>query len=99
MQHLQRVLVSGNVELVARGAVERAPLVRADLGRYAKRAEQAERAPRDRGLRDVEMDGDLPPSAQVDAAGRVEETGELCEPVALAARRDRRELATEILRE
>jgi hypothetical protein len=29
----------------------------------------------------------------------VEETGELCEPVAFAPRRDRRELAAEVLRE
>ena len=80
-------------------AVERAALVRANLRRDTERAEQTECTTRDRGLGDVEMDGDLPAPAQVDAAGRVEETRELCEPVALAPRRDRRELAAEVLRE
>jgi hypothetical protein len=35
----------------------------------------------------------------MDAAGRVEETGELREAVAIAARRYPRELVTEVLRE
>jgi hypothetical protein len=45
------------------------------------------------------MGSDLAAPTEVHAAGGVEETGELCEPVALAARRDRRELTAEILRE
>lgn len=99
VEHLERTLVAGDMELVPRRAVERAALVRANLRRDTERAEQTECTTRDRGLGDVEVDGDLPAPAQVDAAGRVEETGELCEPVALASRRDRRELAAEVLRE
>jgi hypothetical protein len=45
------------------------------------------------------MDGDLAAAFQMDAACRMEEPGELGEPIALASRRDRRELVPEILRE
>jgi len=45
------------------------------------------------------MHGDLAAALQMDASCGMEEPGELGEPIALAPRRDRRELAPEILRE
>ena len=45
------------------------------------------------------MDVDAAAAAQVRAAGDVEEAGELGEPVALAAGRDRRELVAQVVRE
>jgi hypothetical protein len=99
VQDLQRVLVTGDVELVARSTVEGAPLVGADLRRDAERTQEAEGAARDRRVGDVEMDRDLTAAAQVNAAGGVKQAGELGEPVALVAWRDRRELVAELLRE
>ena len=99
VQHLQRMLVAGDMKLVARSTVEGATLVRANLGRDAEAAEQAEGAASNGGVGDVEVDGDLATAAQMDTPGGVEETGELCPAVALASRRDRRELVAEVLRE
>ena len=99
MKYLQGPLVAGDMQLVAGRAVERTSLVGADLGRDAEGAEQAERSPRDRRVSEVEMDGNLASSTEVDAAGRVKEARELGQPVALATRGDRRELAAQILRE
>ena len=98
VQHLERVIVTGDVELVARRALERVLPVGADLGRDAEVAEQAERAAGNCGARHVQVDRDLPAAAEVHAAGRVEQARELSEPVAIAARRDRGELVPEILR-
>src|SRR5204863_5976390 len=99
VQDLQGVLVSCDVELIAHRTVEGTALVGADLGRDAEAAQQAEGAPRDGGVRNVEMHGDLPAALEVDAAGRVEEARELRQPVAVAPRCDRRELAAQVLRE
>ena len=74
-------------------------LVGADLRLDVERAQQRERAPRDGGAREIEMERDLAAAAQVHAAGDVEEPGELGEPVAVRIRRDLRELVAEILRE
>jgi hypothetical protein len=93
------MLVSGDMELVASPPVEGAPLVRADLRRDPEAAQQCEGASCDRRIGDVQMNRHLPSASEVHAAGRVEETGKLREPVALAPRRDRRELVAEILRE
>ena len=49
------------MQLVAGLASERAAAVRADLGRDAEAAQQRERAPRDRGAADVDVDGDPRP--------------------------------------
>ena len=87
------------MKLVAGGAVERTPLIGADLRRDTEPTQERECSTRDGGVRDVEMDRDLPAPAQVHAAGRVEEPGQLGEPVTLAARGDRGELAAQILRE
>ena len=99
MEDLDRVLVAANVKLVARRPIERPTLVRPDLGRDAEAAQQAERPPCDGRVRDVDVYGDLAATPEVDAAGRVKEPRELRQPVALAPRRDRRELAAQVLRE
>ncbi len=99
VQNLERALVAGNMELVARRPIEGPPLVRADLGRDSEPSQQAEGTPHDGGVGDVEVEGDLAATSQVDAARGVEQPRQFGEPVALAARRDRGELAAEILRE
>jgi hypothetical protein len=99
VQNLERVLVSGDMELVARGPVESPPPVRADLGRDAEPSQQAEGTANDGGVGDVEVEGDLAATPQVDAARGVEQPRQFGQPVALAAGRDRGELAAEILRE
>jgi len=99
VQHLKRVLVTGDVQLVARPSVECAPAVRPDLGGDAERAQEAEGAACHGRIGDVEVDRDLSATLQVNAAGRVKEPGELSQPIALIPRRDRRELVAKILRE
>src|SRR5262245_55872738 len=99
MQDLQRMLVARDVKLVAGPTVERAALVRADLRCDAESAQQAEGAARDRGISDVEVNRNLTAAAQVDTAGRMKESGELRQAIALAPWSDRRELAAEVLRE
>jgi hypothetical protein len=44
------------------------------------------------------VEGDLAAAAEMEAAGDVEERRELGEPVAVASRRDRRQLVPHILR-
>src|SRR5712692_10725375 len=99
VQDLQSVLVTGDVQLVARPSLERAAAVRSELRGNAKPAQKAERAASDGRVGDVEVDRDLAAAFQVNAAGRVKEPGELSEPIALVPGRDRRELVAEILRE
>jgi hypothetical protein len=50
-------------------------------------------------VREVEVNGHLTTSPQVNAPGRVEEAGELCQPVAIATGRYAGELVTQVLRE
>jgi len=90
VQDLESMFVSGDVKLVARCAVEGTPPVRADLGRDTERTQKAERATSDRGVGDVHVYRHLAAPFEVNAPGRVEQPRELCEPIALAARRDRR---------
>ena len=99
VQDLERALVACDMQLIARRTVEGTALIRADLGCDAECAQQAERASRNGRVGHVEMDRDLAASPQVDAAGRVEEAGELGQSIAFAPRRDRGELVAEILRE
>ena len=87
------------MQLVARRARERVLLVRADLRLDLERAQERERAPRDRRARQVEMQRDLAAPAQMHAAGDVEEPGELGEAIAVRIRRDLRELVAQLLRE
>ena len=91
--------LSGDVQLVSRAPLERVPRVCPDLGRDAEGAQQAEGSAGDRRVADVEMDRHLAAALQMHASRGVKQPRELGESVALAARRDRRELVPEILRE
>jgi hypothetical protein len=55
----QRALAARDVDLVPRPTVERTAGVRADLGFDPEATEQPERPSRDRGLGQVEVDGEL----------------------------------------
>ena len=99
MQDAQRDLPSLDVQLVARRPCERTLPVRAELRVDADVAQQAERASRDGRVAQVEVEGDLAAAAEVEPSRRVEEPGELGEPVAVARRRDARELAPQVFRE
>ncbi len=94
----ERVGVSGDVQLVSGRRVERAATVGPDLGPDAALAEKRECTPRSRPAPEVEVERPVAGSAQVQAASRVEEGRELGATVALALRRDRRELLADVLR-
>jgi hypothetical protein len=87
------------VKLVARLSPEGPTLVRADLGRHAQLTQKAERPPRRSRAGEIEVQRDLPTSAQVQAAGRVRQTRELGEPVAIPLRGDPGQLVPELLRQ
>ena len=74
-------------------------LIRADLRLDLERAQERERATRNRGAREIEMQGDLAAAAQVHAPGDMEEPRELGEPVAVRIRCDLRQLVAQLLRE
>jgi hypothetical protein len=74
VEGLQSAGVARDVELVPRRAVERSALVRPNLRRHPVAAQEAERAPRGRRARHVEVHGNLPATSQMHAAGGVEET-------------------------
>lgn len=78
VEHLQRAVISGYVQLVPRAPVEGVTCVRPDLGRDAERSQKAERAASDRRIGDIEVHRDLAAALQVHAARRVEEPRELC---------------------
>jgi len=99
VQHLKRALVAGDVKLVPRAAFESASPVGSDLRRDAERAQKAEGTARDRGMGDVEVDGNLSASFEVNAARGMKEARQLRQTIALASRRNRRELVPEIFRE
>jgi len=67
VEHLQRAIVSSDVQLVPRAAVEGLPCVRSDLGRDAERAQEAEGSARHGRVCDVEMQGDLAAALQMHA--------------------------------
>ena len=99
VQNAQRFLPSLHVQLVASRAVERALAVRPWLRVDADVAQQAKRASRHGGLTDVEVQRDLPPASKVHSARRMEEARELGEAIAVRARDDPRELASQVFRE
>jgi hypothetical protein len=99
VEHLKCAIVSGDVELVSRSAVERATAVGPDLRGDAECSQQAERTACNRRVRDVEVNGDLASPPEVHATGRMEEPGQLRKSIALASRGDRRELVPQIFRE
>ena len=99
VQDLECTIVPCDVQLVPRRTLERVLPVRADLRRHAEVPQEAEGTARDGGVGDVEMHGDPPASLQMDAARGVEQAGELCQPVAVAPRGDRRQLVPKVVRE
>jgi hypothetical protein len=56
MEHLQRVGVSGDVQLVPRASLEGVTRIRPDLGRDVEGTQEAEGTACDRRVADVEMD-------------------------------------------
>jgi hypothetical protein len=64
---------------------------------HAEVAEERKGPPRGVAACEVEVDGELPVSAQMPDAGRVEERGELGEAAATPPRRDCGELVAEIV--
>jgi hypothetical protein len=72
------------VQLVARGPVERPPAVRADLALDAEIAQKRERAAGDGWRGDVEVEGELAVTPEMEAAGGMEERRDLGERVAAA---------------
>jgi hypothetical protein len=82
VQNLERPVVSGDVQLVAGPPVEGASPVGANLGGDAERAQEAEGAPRDGGVDDVEVNRHLPAALEVLAARGVEQPRQLGEAVA-----------------
>ena len=62
-------------------------------------AQKAKCATCDGGLTDVQVQRDLPSAAKVHPARRVEEARELGEAIAVRARDDPRELASQVFRE
>ena len=98
-EHAERALRALDVELVARRAIEGPRRVGADLRRDAQLGEQRERAPDDGRGREVEVERDRAAAAEMHRARRVEERGDLRQPVAAARRRDRRELRADVVDE
>jgi hypothetical protein len=87
------------MELITSRALECAAAVRPDLRSDAEVAEEAECTPSDGGVGHIEMNGHLATSTEMDTAGRVEETRELRQPVAVAPRGYPGELVAEVFRE
>ena len=93
----ERVVGALYVELIASGVVERALPVRPHLRADSRFAQQAEAPPSRRSAREVKMQCPLASSAEMEAAGGVEERRELGATVALPLERDPRELLPDIL--
>jgi hypothetical protein len=85
------------MELIARALVEGAPAVRADLGTDPDVAQDAEGAARSCPTPQIEVQCPLALPSEMEAARRVEECGQLGEPVALPSRNDPRELFPDVL--
>ena len=98
-EHLHRACAAEDVQLVARRAVECAPPVRPDLALDAEVTQQRERPPGHGRRRDVEVERELAVTAEMEAAGRVEERRDLRERVAAPRGRDGRELVPHVLGE
>lgn len=73
MQHLQGMVVPRDVKLVPRAPVEGVARVGPDLRGNAKRTQQAERAPGDGWIGNVEVDSNFAAALEVNASGGVEE--------------------------
>jgi hypothetical protein len=99
MKSLVCVRCPFDVQLVASRAIEGVLLVRPDLGLDVEGAQEGERPACDRRTREIEMQCDLAATSQVDAAGDVEQSGELGEAVAVRIGRDLGELVAQLVRE
>jgi hypothetical protein len=93
----ERVCIACNVELVPGRRVERPTPVRPDLRAEAALAQKREAASSRGTAAQVEMQPPVPCRAQMQAAGRVEQRGELGSAIALPLRRDPRELLANVL--
>ncbi len=96
-EHAQGVVVALDVELVPRRSVEGPAPVGPDLRADPAVAEERERAPRRGAASEIEVQRPVAGAAEVQAPGGVEQRGELGAPIALALRRDRRELLANVL--
>ena len=97
-EHRRRGRIDLELELITGRAVERVPGVGADLGTDAEVSQQAERTPRDRGAREVELHRELTASVQMPRPRGVRESRELCQRTAAAGRLDRGKLVAELVR-
>jgi hypothetical protein len=88
-----------DVQLVPGCTVESVLLIRADLRFDVAGAQECERATRDCGARQIEMQRDLATTPQVHAAGDVEQSGELGEAIAVRIGRDLGKLVPQLFRE
>ena len=93
----ERLGVACDVELIPRRTVEGAPTIRPDLGADVVLAKQGEGPPRGRAAPEIEMEPPLTLSAQVEIPGGMEERRQLGTSVAVARRRDARELLADVL--
>ncbi len=98
-ENLHRARAAEDVQLVARRAVECASPVRPDLALDAEVTQQRERPPGHGRRRHVEVERELAVTAEMEAAGRVEERRDLRERVAAPRGRDGRELVPHVLGE
>ena len=91
------VRVAGNVQLVARRAIEGAASVRSDLRTDSRVSQQRKGATGGSSAPEVEVQCPVSPSSEMQAAGRVEECGELRSLIAGTTRRDPGELFAYVL--
>jgi hypothetical protein len=91
-EDVKRVIVTCDVQLVARRAIECATPVRSDLRAQSAVAQQCESPSSGRSAPEVEMQRPVPPGSEMKTPGRMEERGEFSSPIAGANRRDSCEL-------
>ncbi len=96
-QHLERFGVARDVELVPRRRVEGATAIGADLRPDAALPQQRERAACGGTAAEVEVQTPVARAAEMQAAGGVEQCGELRPAVAVAVRSDGRKLFADVL--
>ena len=98
-QDLDRVRRALDEKLRACAPVERVTAVRADLRVHPEAPQDGERPTRHGRLREVEVERERPPAEEMHGARRVEERGDLREPVAAALGDEGRELRARVRRE
>ncbi len=88
-----------DVQLVARGPVERMRRVGSDLGRNAELGKQGEGPTRGRRRTEIEMESDRAPTAKMHCTSSVEQRRELREAIASPSRCYRGELGSHVFHE